>query len=82
MNITHALEYLKSIEWSYGNGQCPSCYGCVPGKNWFPRDDVGHKRDCKLARAINGLAEHVDYNLIPSPKAGEDKVLQRMWRAN
>lgn len=82
MNIRPAVDYFRSIEWSIGSGQCPSCWGGKPGVGWYPADVAGHKRDCKLAHALNGLGVHVDYDLLPKPKPGEDETLQRMWRAN
>ncbi len=46
-----ALEYLKSKEWSMGNGQCPDCYGSRPRMGWWT-ETIGHKPNCKLAKAI------------------------------
>lgn len=27
-----SIEWLRGIEWSVGNGQCPQCHGLAPGK--------------------------------------------------
>lgn len=57
MNST--LEYLKSKEWSMGNGQCPECFGVHEGWYGHPLhmepETIGHKKDCKLAKAIKDL---------------------------
>jgi hypothetical protein len=46
--------YLKSKEWSLGNGQCPECYGNKPRHKWWT-DTVGHKRDCVLAKSLEEI---------------------------
>ena len=49
--------YLKSKEWSTGNGQCPECCGVPP--SWYGHplhrttDSIGHEPSCKLAGAIS-----------------------------
>lgn len=54
--MSKAIDYLRSKEWSMGNGQCPECHGTHEG--WFPHpcymtpDTIGHKTDCPLANAI------------------------------
>lgn len=54
-----ALEYLKSKEWSMGNGQCPDCYGAHKGWHGHPAflqaASIGHEPDCPLAAAITEL---------------------------
>ena len=85
MNIQPAVAFLLSIEWSMGNGQCPACYGPHPSrkKNWFPPDEVGHKRNCPLARALIGLGQYdVAYDLKPPLEYGEDKILKRLYIQN
>lgn len=56
-----AVEYLRSVEWSMGNGQCPACRGVHPG--WFGHPlyltpgKIGHKLDCEIAAALLGSGE-------------------------
>lgn len=51
-----ALNYLKSIEYSMGNGQCPECYGVPPSWHGHPchltPQSIGHKANCSIAQAI------------------------------
>jgi hypothetical protein len=54
-----ALEWLRSEEWSMGNGQCPDCHG-VPeswlGHPCYPRQEmIGHRAHCPRAAAIREL---------------------------
>ena len=57
--MNNALEYLKNKEWSIGNGQCPECFGVHEGWYGHPLhmepETIGHKKDCKLAKAIKDL---------------------------
>jgi hypothetical protein len=59
--MNSAPAYLRRIEWSLGNGQCPECYG-VPedwlGHPCYPtRDTLGHKPGCQLAEALRDVGE-------------------------
>ena len=51
-----AFDYLRGLEWSMGNGQCPECHGVSEawtGDFRYPEiENTGHKRDCVLAAAI------------------------------
>ena len=47
----NTISYLKSKEWSMGNGQCPECYGHKPRNKWWT-DTVGHKSSCVLAKVL------------------------------
>ena len=55
-----ALEFLISGEWKMGCGQCPDCCGCKPGAGWWT-ELVGHKPDCKRAKAIEDLGGTVEW---------------------
>ena len=61
MTQSTAAAYLRSKEWSLGNGQCPECGGVHQG--WFPHpnfltaDKIGHKPDCQLAESLRSLGE-------------------------
>jgi hypothetical protein len=60
-----ALKYLRKREWSMGNGQCPECCGVHEG--WLGHllyktsKNIGHKKKCKLAKAIKSLGGEVLY---------------------
>jgi len=45
------IKYLKSKEWSMGNGQCPECCGNKPRMGWWTKT-VGHKKDCLFAKML------------------------------
>ncbi len=59
-----AQVYLRSREWSMGNGQCPECQGLKPGRTWLGHpsvptpDYLGHELKCRLAA---GLEEEVTF---------------------
>ena len=45
----------KPLEWSMGNGQCPSCNGLGPvfdNPFDFRRDSIGHEEGCELAQLM------------------------------
>lgn len=52
----NASEYLRSKEWSMGNGQCPECYGVPPSwlghPSYLDSSSIGHKPNCALAAAL------------------------------
>lgn len=58
---TKALAYLRNIEWSMGNGQCPECHGARA--SWYGHpchrdpEGIGHRATCELAAAISALGE-------------------------
>lgn len=56
--IKIALRYLRSSEWTMGNGQCPDCCGSKPRAGWWT-DTVGHKHHCARAKAIEALGAKV-----------------------
>lgn len=56
-----AAQYLRKLEWSIGNGQCPECLG-VPedwlgNPNHLKASSIGHKPECKLAAALVAVDE-------------------------
>lgn len=56
MNKDQAKRWLKKVEWSMGNGQCPCCDGL--SKEFYPENkpkDLGHKKTCGLAAAMLAL---------------------------
>lgn len=59
--MSKALEYLKKLEWSMGNGQCPDCEGVPPRWHGHPlyltADRIGHKCGCPMAQALTYLGE-------------------------
>ena len=63
--MNYSLKYLKSKEWSMGNGQCPECLGAHEGWHGHPcymeEDSIGHGKDCSLAKAIKELGGDVLY---------------------
>jgi hypothetical protein len=67
MKKTIAL--LRKQEWKKGNGQCPQCWGYMPGR-WAPHLFVptkyqeGHKEACELAEALEELGEKVLYAIF------------------
>lgn len=50
------IDYLKKLEWSIGNGQCPECNGVPESWHGHPlhmtADSIGHDRKCQLAEAL------------------------------
>ena len=56
-----ALQYLKSREWSMGNGQCPDCCGVPASWHGHPlymtAEKIGHQAECNLAVALLQLGE-------------------------
>ena len=52
--MKNTIKYLKSKEWSIGNGQCPQCCGCKPRKGWWT-DTVGHELNCLLAKSLQEI---------------------------
>lgn len=58
-----SIDYLRKIEWSMGNGQCPECYGV--SEKWLGHPmyltgkRIGHKLNCPLANALVELGEEV-----------------------
>jgi len=63
--MSHSLEYLKSKEWSMGNGKCPECCGVNEGWHGHPcymdAKSIGHEKNCSLAKAINELGVNTLY---------------------
>lgn len=59
MNKT--TEYLKKMEWSMGNGQCPECCGVPASWHGHPchmtTENIGHEADCSLAAALRDAGE-------------------------
>lgn len=53
-----ALKYLRKDEWTMGNGQCHDCCGSAPRRGWWTKT-VGHKKYCRLAKAIESLGGKV-----------------------
>lgn len=55
------ISYLKSKEWSLGQGQCPECLGCRPdfdiNSSIIYREE-GHETNCKVAEIF--LEENVE----------------------
>lgn len=53
---SETLEYLRSREWSFGNGQCPECLGVPASWHGHPchleAATIGHKHDCRLAKIL------------------------------
>ena len=62
-----AITYLRRLEWSMGNGQCPECCGASDDGRWHGHplyrllSDLGHKLDCALANSIEELGGEVTY---------------------
>jgi hypothetical protein len=65
-------KFLRKQEWSLGWGQCPHCYGEKPGPSAGPfrggfefdpenRDQLGHKKNCKMAKMFKELNLRVRY---------------------
>ena len=56
-----ALQYLKSLEWSMGNGQCPDCCGVPASWHGHPlhmtTENIGHGATCALAASLMALGE-------------------------
>ena len=56
-----AVEYLRKLEWSMGNGQCPECHGLH--EKWHDEishrnaEQIGHVAECNLAAALVDLGE-------------------------
>lgn len=53
--------YLRSKEWSMGNGQCPECFGVPASWHGHPlfltADTIGHEAGCTLAAALRDAGE-------------------------
>jgi len=48
------IKYLKSKEWTMGNGQCHECCGNKPRHGWWT-PTIGHRKGCKLAICLEEL---------------------------
>jgi hypothetical protein len=61
-----AIDWIMGLEWSMGNGQCPTCHGNQPDR-WAPHPCVptkaheGHKRECGLAEALRAFGIEPKY---------------------
>ena len=79
-----AVKYLRKIEWSLGNGQCPECFGAPPGWTGHPcyrnAASIGHKEDCDLARSLLGLGEKVFLLGDYTPSARTQVLLETYLR--
>ena len=77
MSTAPATLFLRNLEWSMGNGQCPECCGCKPG--FDSADDPfirrqGHLRKCTLAKGLVSLGEQVVWDHQPKQsKIGKAK---------
>lgn len=54
--MSAAASLLRAGEWSMGNGQCPECHACQPGRGWWTAR-VGHIPECARAEALRELGE-------------------------
>lgn len=47
-------EWLKELEYSMGNGQCPECHGLNSRflYNLYDAPRLGHAKDCRLGIAL------------------------------
>ena len=56
-----ATSYLKTQEWSMGNGQCPDCCGVPESWHGHPchmtTKTIGHEAGCSLAEALRAVGE-------------------------
>lgn len=83
-----AVTYLRSKEWSMGNGQCPECCGAHAGWYGHPchleEASIGHKVDCSLAASLKSLAENVLYlgTFIATPEKKKEVEDAREARRN
>ncbi len=75
MNIKPAIRFLKSIEWTMGNGQCDACCGHAPRQGWWT-ETVGHKRTCRLAKALASLGVPVVWE-----RPNHSKEVRKMRKA-
>ena len=65
--MKNVIKYLKSKEWSLGNGQCPECYGHKPRNKWWTTY-VGHENKCILAKSLVELGVSVVWKRINHSK--------------
>ena len=56
--MKNCILYFKKIEWSFGNGQCPECFGLQPRKKWWT-ETVGHIKNCVIGKCLEELGEKV-----------------------
>ena len=77
MNTNIALKFLRSKEWTMGNGQCHECCGNKPRKGWWT-DTVGHAPTCKLAKAIESLGGKIVWERENHSKARRESA--RFWK--
>jgi len=71
-----AIKFLRKLEWEMGHGQCPECCGHDPdNRGWQSQSShLGHRRSCKLAKALAALGQPVEWrrvNRSPALKARE-----------
>ena len=53
-----AVEHLRKVEWTMGNGQCGTCYGLgVSFHKSRGASQIGHEKECGLAGALASLGE-------------------------
>jgi len=74
MNTNIAIKFLRSKEWTMGNGQCHECYGHKPRNGWWT-DTVGHAPTCKLAKSIETLGGKVVWERKNHSKAARTRGL-------
>jgi len=72
-----AIEYLRSIEWSLGHGQCPECLGRSSSFNKIKKSEAGHQPECKLALAICDLSKSEQVLFATYWPMGRPKELQK-----
>lgn len=57
------VKFLRGLEWSLGNGQCPECEGVPESWHGHPMhetaDTIGHEKDCPIATSLIELGEAV-----------------------
>ncbi len=55
-------QYLKKLQWSMGNGQCPECFGLKPFTfERYTRRSHGHKQGCLLAKSMQAAGFKIIY---------------------
>lgn len=66
MNVVNLVTYLRRLEWSMGNGQCPECAGHPDRSQWRRHPAyligggpkwLGHEPSCILAACLRDLGE-------------------------
>jgi len=65
-------DYLRSKEWSMGNGQCPECNGLDPDHygtgGWIRKSEFGHTTNCPLGLSLKEIGLEVLFQGEFNPK--------------